>query len=219
MQLQHTMYAPRVGVQVTVNTATVARTCLNPGLGGARRARRSQEEQGGARRSEGEPGGARKSQKRPGGARTRRGEEEPVAALLTHTCCSADARHCTHCHLDCLASVGIGGWLFSTHKSLGSRLEDRCFILHRCLLSDQAALSDSPVTNTQQKGETANTKTATTAKSLECSPQVAENRPETRCWRWLFSSHQRLGITFRQKNRPPPGSRWLLKGIQAWIPS
>ena len=86
MQLQHTMYAPRVGVQVTVNTATVARTCLNPGLGGAGRARRSQEEQGGARRSEGEPGGARKSQKRPGGARTRRGEEEPVAALLTHTC-------------------------------------------------------------------------------------------------------------------------------------
>ena len=165
MQLQHTMYAPRVGVQVTVNTATVARTCLNPGLGGARRARRSQEEQGGARRSEGEPGGARKSQKRPGGARTRRGEEEPVAALLTHTCCSADARHCTHCHLDCLASVGIGGWLFSTHKSLGSRVEDRCFILHRCLLSDQepasvrlAALSASPVANTQQKWETANTK-------------------------------------------------------------
>ena len=141
MQLQHTMYAPRVGVQVTVNTATVARTCLNPGLGGARRARRSQEEQGGARRSEGEPGGARKSQKRPGGARTRRGEEEPVAALLTHTCCSADARHCTHCHLDCLASVGIGGWLFSTHKSLGSRVEDRCFILHRCLLSDQEPAS------------------------------------------------------------------------------
>ena len=95
MQLQHTMYAPRVGVQVTVNTATVARTCLNPGLGGARRARRSQEEQGGARRSEGEPGGARKSQKRPGGARTRRGEEEPVGALLTHTCFSVDARNCT----------------------------------------------------------------------------------------------------------------------------
>ena len=95
MQLQHTMYAPRVGVQVTVNAATVARTCLNPGLGGARRARRSQEEQGGARRSEGEPGGARKSQKRPGGARTRRGEEEPVGALLTHTCFSADARNCT----------------------------------------------------------------------------------------------------------------------------
>ena len=143
MQLQHTMYAPRVGVQVTVNTATVARTCLNPGLGGARRARRSQEEQGGARRSEGEPGGARKSQKRPGGARTRRGQEEPGGALLTHTCFSADARNCTH-HLDCLASVGIGGWLFSTHKSLGSRVEDRCFILHRCLLSDQEPASVCP---------------------------------------------------------------------------
>ena len=94
MQLQHTMYAPRVGVQVTVNAATVARTCLNPGLGGAGRARRSQEEQGGARRSQGEPGRARKSQKRPGAARSRRGEEEPVAVLRTHTCCSADATHC-----------------------------------------------------------------------------------------------------------------------------
>jgi len=105
--------------------------------------RRSQEEPGGARRSEGEPGGARKSQKRPGGARTRRGQEEPGGALLTHTCFSADARNCTH-HLDCLASVGIGGWLFSTHKILGSRVEDRSFILHRCLLSDQEPASVCP---------------------------------------------------------------------------
>ena len=59
-----------------------------------RRARRSQEEQEGARRSQGEPGRARKSQKRPGAARSRRGEEEPVAVLRTHTCCSADATHC-----------------------------------------------------------------------------------------------------------------------------
>ena len=69
-----------------------------------------------------------------------------------------------------------------------------------------------------KSGESANTKTATTAKSLECSPHVAENRLETRHRRLLFSSHQRLGITFRQKNTPPPGSLWLLTGIQTWIP-
>ena len=72
MQLQHTMYAPRVGVQVIVNTATVAQTCLNPGLGRARRARRSQEEQGGARRSD---GGARGSQEEPEKARRSQDQE------------------------------------------------------------------------------------------------------------------------------------------------
>ena len=41
-------------------------------------------------------------------------------------------------------------------------------------------------------------------------PQMAENRPETRCW--LRSCDRRLASTFRQTNRPPPGSRWLLKG-------
>ena len=39
-----------------------------------------------------------------------------------------------------------------------------------------------------------------------------------RCWPWLCSCHQRLGITCRQKNRPAPGSWWLLQGIQAWRP-
>ena len=42
-----------------------------------RKARRSQEEPGGARRSQGEPGGARGSQEEPGGAR--RSQEEPGA--------------------------------------------------------------------------------------------------------------------------------------------
>ena len=160
MQLQHTMYAPRVGVQVTVNAATVARTCLNPGLGGAGRARRSQEEQGGARRSQGEPGRARKSQKRPGGARSRRGEEEPVAALLTHTCCSADATHCTHCHLRLPSQRGHWRLAFlntpeSSFKGGGSICHPASMfaVSQSQIAAGQrlAALSASPTANTQLK--------------------------------------------------------------------